>query len=86
MKNQRTVLVHLPRINIKEAFKTKAIIEKLIVKMPMKIHNLEVGMGDKGKWVCGFAIYDPTEQQIAEVVGWLCDYGFGIPKLYELGG
>ena len=86
MKNQKqfTVLVHLPRTTEKEAFSSKATLEKLIDKLPMRIDNLEVGVGVNGGLVCGFALYQPTEHQIQEVFGWLCDYGFGIPKLYEI--
>ena len=83
MANQKIVLVHLNRKTGKEAFKTKSILSKIMANAPAILHNLEVAP-DGDKWICGFALYEPTDEQIADVGGWLMDHGFGIPKMYVL--
>lgn len=82
--NQRTVLIHLIRETEKQAFKTKTILERITSKAPLAIHNLEVGLGVGGGWVCGFALYDPTDGEVSDMHGWLLDHGFGIPKIYVI--
>ena len=83
MANQKTVLVHLIRETGKEAFKTKSILLNLLPNAPATLHNLEVAP-DGNKWICGFALYEPTDEQIADVGDWLMGHGFGIPKMYVL--